>query len=322
MAVTTSGAATALELVVTRAFDAPRPQVFKAWSGPERLVRWWGPRGFTTAAGRPDVRPGGAWRVGMRSAAGGLRWLRCAYREIVEPERLAFTWAWEDQAGEPGRETLVTVNFAEQAGKTRLIVHQALFERAIPQRPEDDRGDWEERLDRLENLLSDVDITEERTVAAGHSPAEAATSTAETELVITRVFDAPRALVFKAWTDADRAARWWGPQGFTTESCTMDVRVGGAWRLSMRSPEGTLHTKRGVYREIVPPERLSFTYAWEDAEGNPGHEMLVTVSLTEEDGKTRLVLHHTRFESVAARDTHRGGWTSCMERFAEYLAAA
>ena len=63
-------------------------------------MRWWGPRGFATAAGQLDVRPGGAWRVGMRSPAGGLRWLRCAYRELVEPERLAFTWAWEDAAGE------------------------------------------------------------------------------------------------------------------------------------------------------------------------------------------------------------------------------
>ena len=142
------------------------------------------------------------------------------------------------------------------------------------------------------------------------------------ELVITRVFDAPPSLVFKLWTRPEHAARWWGPQGFTTLSCEMDVRPGGAWRRRMRSPEGTVHVKRGVYREIVEPERLVFTYADEDADGRLGHETLVTVSLAEADGKTELTLHQAVFDTVAARDSHRGGWTSCLERFADHLAAA
>ncbi|HEX9770126.1 MAG TPA: SRPBCC domain-containing protein, partial [Kiloniellales bacterium] len=106
--------------------------------------------------------------------------------------------------------------------------------------------------------------------------ASAATKPAEWELVITRILDAPRALVFKTWTDPVHAARWWGPKGFTVHSCEMDVRLGGAWRICMRSPEGTEHCKRGVYREIVAPERLVLTYAWEDADGKPGHETLLT----------------------------------------------
>ena len=140
------------------------------------------------------------------------------------------------------------------------------------------------------------------------------------ELVISRVFGAPRALIFEAWTQPEKAARWWGPQGFVTLSCEMDVRRGGVWRLSMRSPEGTVHTKRGVYREVVEPNRLVFTYAWEDADGSPGHEMLVTVSFAEHGTATKLTLHQTGFESVAARDSHRDGWTSCIQRFADYLA--
>ena len=149
-----------------------------------------------------------------------------------------------------------------------------------------------------------------------------ATGSAERELSITRVFDAPRDLVFKAWTEPDRAAQWWGPQGFTTISCEMDVRPGGAYRRCMRSPEGTVHCTRGVYREVVEPERLVFTYAWEDAEGKLGHEMLVTVTFAEHGGKTKLTLHQAGFASVEARDGHKGGWTSCLERFAKYLAAA
>ena len=157
-------------------------------------------------------------------------------------------------------------------------------------------------------------------MVASTSLAERASRAAQPELVITRIFDAPRALVFRAWTEPERAALWWGPQGFTTISCRMDVREGGAWRLSMRSPEGTVHSKIGVYREIIAPERLVLTYAWEDAEGRPGRETLVTVTFAELGSKTRLTLHHQGFEGVASRDSHYGGWSSCMERFAAFLA--
>ena len=80
--------------------------------------------------------------------------------------------------------------------------------------------------------------------------------------------------------------------------------------------------KRGVYCEIVEPERLVFTYADEDADGRLGHETLVTVSFVEAGGKTKLTLHQAAFDTAAARDAHQGGWTSCLERFADYLAAA
>jgi len=150
----------------------------------------------------------------------------------------------------------------------------------------------------------------------------AAASTAERGLVITRVFDAPRLLVFKAWTEPERLVRWWGPRGFTTPSCKMDVRPGGAFRFHMRSPEGTDHWLRGAYREIVEPERLVFSWAWEDAESKPGHETLVTVSFAEQAAKTQLTLRQAIFESVTARDAHQGGWTSCLDHLAEYLAKA
>jgi uncharacterized protein YndB with AHSA1/START domain len=143
----------------------------------------------------------------------------------------------------------------------------------------------------------------------------------ERTLVLTRVFDAPRNVVFSAWTEPERAAHWWGPQGFAILSCRMDVRTGGSWRVQMRSQEGTRHVKSGVYREIVPPERLVFTWAWDDEQGLPGHETLVTILLEAEGRRTRLTLHQAVFETMSARDMHRGGWTSCLERFADYLTA-
>jgi uncharacterized protein YndB with AHSA1/START domain len=151
------------------------------------------------------------------------------------------------------------------------------------------------------------------------APISAATEPAAPEFVITRVLDAPRRLVFKAWTAPERLVRWWGPRGFTTPSCTMDVRPGGAFRFLMRSPEGTDHRLQGVYREIVEPERLVFTWAWEDAEGSLGHETLVTATFADLGGRTKLTLHQAGFESVTARDAHQGGWTECLERLAAYL---
>ena len=150
----------------------------------------------------------------------------------------------------------------------------------------------------------------------------AGTGSGERELVITRIFAAPRQLVFKAWTEPERMMQWWSPRGFTTTSCTVDLRPGGAWRCCMRSPEGTEHTERGVYREIVEPERLVFTHAWEDADGKPGHETLVTVTFAEHGGKTTVTFHQAVFESVAARDSHQEGWGEGLDNLAAYLAKA
>lgn len=150
----------------------------------------------------------------------------------------------------------------------------------------------------------------------------AAGSSGDRELVITRVFDAPRGLVFKAWAEPERLVRWWGPRGFTTTSCTVDVRLGGAWRICMRSSEGVDYWTQGVYREVVEPERLVFTYAWEDAEGKPGREMLVTVTFADHGGKTEMAFHQAIFESAEDRDGHEEGWSECFDLLAEYLAKA
>jgi uncharacterized protein YndB with AHSA1/START domain len=151
----------------------------------------------------------------------------------------------------------------------------------------------------------------------------AAAEAAERELVITRVFAAPRRLVFKAWTDPGHLVHWLGPQGFTGTIMKMDVRPGGAYRLHMRGPEGDDHWAQGVYRAVVEPERLVMTRNWADAEGNPtSPETLLTVTFEELDGKTKLTLHQAGFESITARDAHRGGWNSSLDRLAEYVTKA
>ncbi len=88
----------------------------------------------------------------------------------------------------------------------------------------------------------------------------------------------------------------------------------------MRSPEGELLHLAGVYREIVPPERLVFTHAWTDEDGKPGPETLVTVTLAEEGGKTVMTFRQTGFSSTESRDGHGGGWTECFDKLDELLA--
>ena len=144
------------------------------------------------------------------------------------------------------------------------------------------------------------------------------------ELVITRIFDAPRDLVFKAWTDSKHVAQWWGPKGFTNPVCEMDVRPGGAFVIHMRAPDGTVYPTKGVFREIVEPERLVFAdSALEDEEGNPTFEALSTVTFAEHEGKTKLTLHAVILKVgpgvEGALAGMEEGWNQSLERLAEYL---
>lgn len=142
---------------------------------------------------------------------------------------------------------------------------------------------------------------------------------AERELVITRIFEAPREVVFKAWTDPNQAKKWWGPKDHPAIELEMDVRPKGAWRVCLRSIEtGKELWHGGVFQEITPPDRLVFTFAW-DEEGERGLETLVTVTFADQNGKTQMTFHHAPFQSIEQRDGHQGGWTSTFDRLADYL---
>lgn len=155
---------------------------------------------------------------------------------------------------------------------------------------------------------------------AARAQDSAAAPAAERELTMRRTFDAPRALVFRAWTEPQHLAQWSCPRGFTMIENRGELRVGGAFFAWMRSPQGEDHRMRGVYREIMAPERLVFTHAWLDARGAPGPETLVTVTLAERNGRTEMTFHQGIFDSVASRDGHEQGWTSCFELLVELLA--
>jgi uncharacterized protein YndB with AHSA1/START domain len=143
--------------------------------------------------------------------------------------------------------------------------------------------------------------------------------TTQHELVISRTFDAPRSLVYKAWTQPEHMVRWMGPHTYTCLSAKLDVRPGGSFRAGIRSQDGKEHWMRGIYREVVEPEKLVFTFSWEK-EGEYGRETLVTITFGETDGKTRMTFRHAHFETAEARDDHNKGWNGCFDRLAEHLA--
>jgi uncharacterized protein YndB with AHSA1/START domain len=156
--------------------------------------------------------------------------------------------------------------------------------------------------------------------------------TTEPELVITRVFEAPRELVWKAWTEPERCMRWWGPRYFTTPFCTIDLRVGGRYLNCMRSPEGQDFWSTGVYREIREPSLLVCTDSFADENGSvvpASHygmsgewplELLVTVTLEDLDGKTKLTLRHTGLPAGEMREMCGEGWSESFDKLADVLA--
>ena len=140
------------------------------------------------------------------------------------------------------------------------------------------------------------------------------------EITMRRVFDAPRELVYQTHTDPNHIPRWWGPRRMTTTVDTLEVRPSGAWRFVQRDPEGNEYAFRGEFREVVPPERLVFTFEYE---GMPGHILQQTITFEEHDGKT-TVSSTALFDSVEERDGMlasgmESGATESWDRLAELL---
>jgi uncharacterized protein YndB with AHSA1/START domain len=139
-------------------------------------------------------------------------------------------------------------------------------------------------------------------------------------LEVKRLIKAPRERVFKAWTDPEQIKQWFVPdREIAIRSVKADPRVGGKYRIQTQRPDGEFFTAAGVYREVKPPERLVFTWAWEQDGSEPDfgelepNETLVTVELFERGKQTMLVLTHEKFASIESRDKHEHGWSGCLD---------
>lgn len=145
--------------------------------------------------------------------------------------------------------------------------------------------------------------------------------TSELTLSMKRVLDAPRPVVFRGLTDPDELARWWGPNGFTTPSAVVDLRIGGSYRFGMQPPEGELFYLTGEFVEVEPPARVAYTFRWEDPA--PGDQQtVVTLSLREVGESTELSVTQGPFATEERRTLHHDGWTDSLTRLERSLAVA
>jgi uncharacterized protein YndB with AHSA1/START domain len=150
------------------------------------------------------------------------------------------------------------------------------------------------------------------------------TDSSKWDLVMTRVFDAPRSLVFQAWTDARHTAQWWGPKGFTNPVCELDVRVGGAIRIHMRAPDGAVYPMTGRFEEILEPERLVFVSSALDKNGDSIFDVLTSVIFAEQGGKTTLTMQARVIKTTALAPQYikgmEAGWTQSLDRLGDHVA--
>jgi len=307
------------EMVLTRSFNAPRDLVWQAWTDPAQLARWWGPEGFSITTHEHAIVEGGVWRLTMHGPDGRDFPNRIVYVDVQAPARLVY-----NNAGEAGGRPInfqTTVTLEEAAGVTTLTMHVEFGAAAdlafVIKNFEADKGG----VQTVGRLAAHVDM-----LTSEHP-----------EFVITRVFDAPRELVWKAWTDPAMAAQWFGPKGCTTRIAKHELGPGGVWHSCMTMPDGSEMWGKFVYREVVPPSRLVWLHSFSDAsEGITRHPMspdwpltmLTTVTLEDVDGKTRVTLTWTPHEASAGeRQTFVGGmagmnmgWGGSFDQLAALLS--
>ena len=308
------------EIAVTRAFDAPRSLVFEAATRCEHLSKWWGPRGFELTDCDIDFRVGGSYRFVQKAPDGSVHAFHGEYREIAAPERTVQTQVYEPL---PDQEVVVTTILSESGGKTVLSQRIVFASKEARDGMIAGGMEWGERqsFERLDELISD--------------PQSAATDAPE--LHITRDFDAPIDLVWRAWTDPEALAEWWGPAGSQIDVAQMDLRPGGAFLYGMKSGGAPETWGKFIFREVAPPDRLVFVNTFSDASGgmtrNPWMatwplEILNTLTLTDVGGKTRLTIHGSPINATAeelaafaaGREGMQKGFAGTFNQLDKYLA--
>jgi len=287
-------------LVVTRRFAAPPEVVFAAWFDPKAVRKWLfaSPGGISKHV-EIDARVGGGFAIHEQRGE-TLATHFGEYREIVRPSRIVFTFGNCEQ----GAFSLVTLDIKpDGAGSFLTLTHQLLPEWVSINAGV--RAGWESILEGLARVTGEE--------GQGYT------------VVMHRTFDAPRILVWKAWTEADHMLRWMCPAGFQVVFAENDLRLGGKWRSGMRSPEGEEFVHCGEYLEIEKPSRLVFSHRWERNSLEPQANTKITVVLNESGSKTQMTFIHAGLATEEFACSHRQGWTGAFEnlaRLATQLAQA
>jgi uncharacterized protein YndB with AHSA1/START domain len=308
MAAANSVTAPERTLVTTRIFDAPRETVYRAWTDPKQLAKWFPPEGFTSPRCEIDARPGGVFRVDMKAPAGapfeGQEFPGPGtFVEVVPNERLVFTMTPE--VGDQTMPTVTTtVTFEDVAGatkRTRCTVAQSLetveaFQAMAKQGMAEGIA---QSLGKLAGVLSG-------------NPTDRGISVSDRTLTLTRVFAAPRELVWTTLTDPAHLTTWMFANDWESPYAKVDVRAGGAFSIGMRPAD---HSHEGfdfggTYREVTKPERIVQVI---------GDGRVMTWTLAEVLGGTQLTL---TLEMAMSEEQERAGYTQILDHLAAHLATA
>jgi uncharacterized protein YndB with AHSA1/START domain len=287
------------ELVMTRAFAAPRQRVWDAFTRAEHLAHWWGPRGFSLDPNRMDFRVGGTWHYAMVSDFMPPSWGKMVYLEIDAPVRFVATDCFSDETGANiPPESIGTYEFEDQ-GDTTLVRMVTTYPDAEGLRTVIEMGMVEgmgSTLDRLDDLLAG------RPDALSGPNGATLLLPSDTEIVLGRTFNAPVDLVWRALTQPEHVRNWGAPFGMEFTECEIDLRAGGTWRQVQRDPKsGEEYPFSGEFREIVPGERIVRTERFELI---PGAESVVTLTLEARGEQATRLVSRSVYASREDRDGH------------------
>lgn len=297
------GAAGAKAFTIERTFRASPEKMWSLWTTKEGVESWWGPEGFTTKVHAIDLRSGGAFDYEMTATAPeqvqAMKSLgmpltsraRNVYTEVDKPRRLALRTTIDFVPGVAPYEITAEVDFVKVRGGTKVVFTSSKMH--SEEWGELARQGQMSQFDKLAKLVGEV--------GARGEPNHPVTLTlpSEQEILISRVFDAPPERVFRAHVDPKALADWWGPREYVNTVDRWEPRKGGAWRIVQRAPDSTEHPFRGVFQEVVPSKRLTWTFEYERL---PGHVLTETMTFEPEPGgRTKLTVHAV-FPSQEDRD--------------------
>jgi uncharacterized protein YndB with AHSA1/START domain len=296
-----------LEVTIARTFDAPRDLVWRAWTDPNELKRWFMPHGFSVPQCELDLSVGGRLHMIVRGPDGAEMANDGRFEEIDPPSRLVLTTsAFHGPDGVPALEVRQTVTFDDRDGGTALTIHDVVT-KASPEIAAALAGmeeGWLQTLDKLDAVLT------------GGEP----TSVAR-QLVASRVLDAPREAVWKAYTDGEQLAEWWPPSGHTIDTGAIDVRPGGLWRGTLHGPQGDFE-QNITYVAVEEPGTLAYLYG---VPGQPGG-VFTTIELADDGGKTTVTVT-LAFASaderrwMAEENWAQQGLEGSLDRLASFLGS-
>ncbi len=268
---------------VSRIFAAPRETVFKAWSSADHIKRWFCPDSYSVPEAKVEMRVGGAFEVCMRSPAGVDHWTRGSFTEVVAPERLTIDHHVIDPCGGGPLFSAVTqVSFRDEgAGRTLMEVVQTYSAAGAAQAEQMLKGapeGWRQTLDKLEAEVARMHAGAVRSVVHGAFHLE-------------RAYDATADALYRALSDEAAKSRWFfGPAGWRLIERTMDFRVGGRERVKGGFDGGVTTTFDAVYHDIVPRERIVYTYEMHLDDRKISVSLATLQIKPEGKGRTRLTV--------------------------------